>query len=1233
EKEDNFISKLYRNNMSIVAWPIFTDPLFYTSLEEFKIILDEQESQYKNARMFLEKAKLVIHLSRACDWGSIKASLMTIRTLELKKFLNNAISFGYEQKNDNDENKIAKYLTNRDDGTSIPDNDVFLSKIFDDSTKIVHDTGLVLFEENGNFVKISSNLRKFFEEKVYTRGSIPDSEWVNNLNKFFKFIVDRRLKRVNEWFEKNLARFSKDNNEVIIINSALERETNRLNLFWNICRLKCYKCGLSCLKTSRHDDNPDDISHDCLTDHKCHHECEFKEDHPDGITPICEHFAAHDGKHECSFLHACGAPCIHAGKKNCQRGLCAKENGHEKTKGNEAHKCNSTIHYCGEPCSLNAITIKGKYECKNECMIPCEIEHDIHKCQKDVCPIECPIKNCQRQCDNKDHFHAFEENVIHFCGEEHDCQEKCEEDGICKIITEPTAIVQEETEYENKLPCCVKIPPYQFEHTGQKHVHEIKKSHKCNSGCPNDDEHIIEQENKQNFHFCDEKCPHCAYYCTMPYGHEKVDNSKHCHRLTAGDRGDFVLCHKLCENAGRHRHIDYCKTPDVCKSGEAKSEGSFEHISAPISPNPSKEKDYVSHCIFWERTGFRDPYTDLEEFKKCDHHCVDEKHYDKEKSYCIQKIFHPILDHKSEIIPDGTGYISIDGHQFSCESPTKNFGNFHIIFVVDISGSMGFNDCKPQCTNSMLIGLKDKHNNRLGAVIESVFTFIETRKNSRKSTRVGQMAPDRDTVSLVLFNHSATAIFENRSLSHSEDLLDEMMNYTANGFTNFADKDANQSYDTYIELKRTTTYLYLKCDSWPISLVIKEGKHVKVFLKDESQAVLLLTKVPLGGGQILPAILICGLNRLHPLDENYMEFLNLVSNQLDTYLQYGNSIEEEKKQSKILADLNHQKVMFFQGISHELKTPLTLMVSPLDEVINICLKETPIMSLLQIIRRNSHRLLKLINILLQFSNLESDQSNVRYRETNIAEFTRELVSDFEKMAKKLGLDYIIDIPKEFNQVVSDRVYLDHDMYETIVFNLCSNALKHTWNGHIKIRLYIDYRDEKKMFVLEVIDTGVGIPEIALPNIFQRFYRVESQSSRSHEGTGIGLAIVKELITLHGGDITVTSVVNKGTTFKCWFPIGCKHLPADKIHFNDIEDPIIYCQESYTNKQLYLEESSQWLKNSTSETNEAMDQLSINNWEADKMLTKEIMINSFTSMDDPVGKKCQVLLVDDNIDMR
>ncbi|RIB28827.1 hypothetical protein C2G38_2156934 [Gigaspora rosea] len=405
-------------------------------------------------------------------------------------------------------------------------------------------------------------------------------------------------------------------------------------------------------------------------------------------------------------------------------------------------------------------------------------------------------------------------------------------------------------------------------------------------------------------------------------------------------------------------------------------------------------------------------------------------------------------------------------------------------------------------------------------------------------------------------------------------------------------KEADNNHETYIELKRETTiHSFLKCDSWPIHLLIKKGHHVKVILKDGSQAVLLLTKIPLGGDQTLSAVLICGINRMRKLDEQYMEFLQV--------------------------------------------SPLTLMLSPLEDVISESSWETPIMSHLQTIRRNTRRLLKLINVLLQFSNIEANQLEANYIETDIAEFTQELVSGFKNMAETLSLDFIIDIPhsSEFNHSTSDKIYLDHDMYETIVFNLCSNALKHTWNGSIIIRLYFDYKDKKKMLVLEVSDTGVGIPEVALPNIFQRFYRVESQNSRSHEGTGIGLALVKQLITRHGGDITVTSVVNKGTTFKCWFPIGCEHLPTNQIRFNNVEKPINNCQELYINRQLYLEECSQWAKNNMPEAQFNRDQLSIDDdWSVDKVFTKEI--SSPSSTDNLAAiKKHQILLIEDNNDMR
>ncbi|KAF0508287.1 protein-histidine kinase [Gigaspora margarita] len=165
-------------------------------------------------------------------------------------------------------------------------------------------------------------------------------------------------------------------------------------------------------------------------------------------------------------------------------------------------------------------------------------------------------------------------------------------------------------------------------------------------------------------------------------------------------------------------------------------------------------------------------------------------------------------------------------------------------------------------------------------------------------------------------------------------------------------KDDNKSYDTFIELKRSaTTYSFLKCNSWPIYLVIKEERNVKVLLNDTSQAVLFTIKIFLDKDHVLSVVLIYGISRVRTLDERYLEFLNLVTSQIYTLLQHGKSVEDEKNQAKILADMNYQKITFFQGISHELKTPLTLMLSLLDAVTNACAQELLIMVHIQIICR------------------------------------------------------------------------------------------------------------------------------------------------------------------------------------------------------------------------------------------------------------------------------------------
>ncbi|KAF0537243.1 PAS domain S-box protein [Gigaspora margarita] len=172
-------------------------------------------------------------------------------------------------------------------------------------------------------------------------------------------------------------------------------------------------------------------------------------------------------------------------------------------------------------------------------------------------------------------------------------------------------------------------------------------------------------------------------------------------------------------------------------------------------------------------------------------------------------------------------------------------------------------------------------------------------------------------------------------------------------------ENPDEKYDLFIEVKRPTSkHLFLKCKSWPVHFVVKEDKDIKVLLKDGSQAVLFPIKASYGGELILSSILICGINPNRELDNDYTNFLRSVVTYVSTIITNGKIREDERKQVELLANLNHQKLKFFQNISRELQSPLTLILSPLDEAINSCLQETIMHSHLQIVQRNTHRLLK-----------------------------------------------------------------------------------------------------------------------------------------------------------------------------------------------------------------------------------------------------------------------------------
>jgi signal transduction histidine kinase len=192
---------------------------------------------------------------------------------------------------------------------------------------------------------------------------------------------------------------------------------------------------------------------------------------------------------------------------------------------------------------------------------------------------------------------------------------------------------------------------------------------------------------------------------------------------------------------------------------------------------------------------------------------------------------------------------------------------------------------------------------------------------------------------------------------------------------------------------------------------------------------------------------------------------------------------------------------------------------------------------LDLVHRNGPRLLKLVNTLLDFSRIEAGRVQSVYEATNLAQLTAHLASEFRSAMEKAGLRLVVNAPP-----LAEPAYVDREMWEKIVLNLLSNAFKFTFEGTIEVSL----RQENGSFQLAVTDTGTGIPADELPRLFERFHRVEGAKGRTHEGTGIGLALVQELTRLHGGSVTVESEYGKGSAFRVSIPPGTNHLPQPQI---------------------------------------------------------------------------------------
>ena len=289
-------------------------------------------------------------------------------------------------------------------------------------------------------------------------------------------------------------------------------------------------------------------------------------------------------------------------------------------------------------------------------------------------------------------------------------------------------------------------------------------------------------------------------------------------------------------------------------------------------------------------------------------------------------------------------------------------------------------------------------------------------------------------------------------------------------------------------------------------------------------------------GQEVAGVLLAGISPHKAIDESYRTFLGLVGRQIATSLADARAYEEERRRAEALAEIDRAKTLFFTNISHEFRTPLTLVLGPLENLLQQQ-KSGGQREQLEIVHRNSLRLLKLVNTLLDFSRIEAGRVEARYEATDLAKMTAELASTFRSAMERAGLRFRVEC-----EALPEPVYVDREMWEKIVLNLLSNAFKFTFKGEVQVRLRaVDGRAE-----LTVRDTGAGIPKEELGRVFERFHRVEGARGRTHEGTGIGLALVSELARLHGGTASAQSVLGRGSTFRITIPLGKAHFPAERM---------------------------------------------------------------------------------------
>jgi CheY-like chemotaxis protein len=501
---------------------------------------------------------------------------------------------------------------------------------------------------------------------------------------------------------------------------------------------------------------------------------------------------------------------------------------------------------------------------------------------------------------------------------------------------------------------------------------------------------------------------------------------------------------------------------------------------------------------------------------------------------------HPALGLKASIIQSDIGPILIQANRLVISGEMSTLIEDR---ALSCCRSGVIEECYVTISSSAIIDEKNNIGGVIHTVIDTTKKIVDTRRINLLSdlSRATELTTKDEAIKLaieVISKNPADVTFA-VLYNHVEDasLL------TLETYTTGIDL-SNNSCPSFIDLKAERREYF-----WPIQEAMKTGfaivnnlpQFVNIFggKWPEPTIQAAVINIPKNNNSRSRGILIVGLSPRRPFDTDYKTFLMLVAKQISQSFVTTEIYEIQSKRNAELEEMDKAKTIFFTNVSHEFRTPLTLMLGPLADSINDT--NDPLSpqqrGRLLMIQRNSIRLLKLVNSLLDFSRIQAGRAQAQFVPVNITKLTREISSSFEPLLEDAGLRFILKI-----EDIAESIYLDKDMWEKIILNLLSNAFKFTKMGAITLSL----KQIEDKVQLSVEDTGTGMPSHELPRLFERFHRIENSEGRSIEGSGIGLSMVQELVNIHVGTIHVESSLGIGSKFTITIPLGKSHLPQDKI---------------------------------------------------------------------------------------